>query len=103
MHLTGYGARRPLMSVSRIWDLRRGDIDDDRMSPYAGGLRSVVLSAILEFNYLMAPIGFFALIIGPALLVGIAPSVVATYGHFLLQSARHTERNLVVGAGLLAI
>lgn len=87
------------MSVSRIWDLRRGDTDDDRMSPYAGGLRSVVLSAILEFNYLMAPIGFFALIIAPALLVGIAPSIVATYGNLVLYSAKHAERNLAVSLG----
>ena len=91
------------MSVSRIWDLRRGDTDDDRMSPYAGGLRSVVLSAILEFNYLMAPIGFFALVIAPALLIGIAPSIVATYGNLLLYSAKHAERNLAVALGFFVI
>jgi len=91
------------MSVSRIWDLRRGDTDDDRMSPYAGGLRSVVLSAILEFNYLMAPIGFFALVIAPALLVGIAPSIVATYGHLLFHSANYARRSLVFAFLLLAL
>ena len=91
------------MTVSRIWDLRRGDTDDDRMSPYAGGLRSLVLSAILEFNYLMAPIGFLALIIAPALLVGIAPSIVATYGDLLLHSAKHAERNLAVALGFFVV
>jgi 3',5'-cyclic AMP phosphodiesterase CpdA len=91
------------MTVSRIWDLRRGDTDDDRMSPYAGGLRSLVLSGILEFNYLMAPIGFLALIIAPALLVGIAPSLVATYGHLLLHSAKHAERNLSVALGFFVL
>ena len=34
----------------RIWDLRRGDADDNRTSPAGGGLRSVILSAALEFN-----------------------------------------------------
>src|SRR5215472_2722386 len=62
----------------RIWDLRRGDYDDDRTNPHAHGLRSIVLSALLEFNYLNASITFLALIIGPALLVGLAPSVVVT-------------------------
>jgi hypothetical protein len=62
----------------RIWDLRRGDADDDRTSPAGRGLRSVVLSAVLEFNYVHASIGFLALIIGPALLVGITPSLMLT-------------------------
>ena len=68
------------MTVLRIWDLRRGDDDDNRTSPHGRGLRSIVLSTLLEFNPLKASIGFLALIIGPALLVGIAPSIVVTYG-----------------------
>ena len=48
----------------RIWDLRRGDADDNRTSPAGGSLRSVVLSAAMEFNYLQAAIGFLALVIG---------------------------------------
>ncbi len=91
------------MAGSRIWDLRRGDTDDDRMSPYAGGLRSLVLSGIFELNYLMAPIGFLALIIVPALLVGIAPSIVATYGRLLLHSAKQAERNLIVALGFFLV
>jgi hypothetical protein len=41
----------------RIWDLRRGDDDDDRTNPHGRGLRSLVFSTALEFNYLKAPIG----------------------------------------------
>jgi hypothetical protein len=58
----------------QILDFRRGDDDDNRTSPYGRGMRSVVFSALLEFNYLQAPIGFLALIIVPALLVGIRRS-----------------------------
>jgi 3',5'-cyclic AMP phosphodiesterase CpdA len=68
------------MTILRIWDLRRGDDDDNRTSPHGRGLRSIVLSTLLEFNPLKASIGFLALILGPALLVGIAPSIVVTYG-----------------------
>ena len=74
------------MPVPPIWNLRRGDSDDNRTSPYGRGMRSVVLSAALEFNYLRASIGFLALIVGPALLVGIAPSIAFSYGR--LNSTR---------------
>lgn len=70
----------------RIWDLRRGDSEDDRTSPHGRGLRSLILSAVLEFNYLKAPIGFLALFVAPALLIGIAPSVVAAYGRLMLRA-----------------
>lgn len=39
------------MTLRRIWDLRRGDDDDNRMSPQASGLRGMILSAALEFNF----------------------------------------------------
>ena len=52
-----------------------------------GGLRGLIFSAALEFNYLKAAISFLALIIGPALLVGIAPSVVVTYGRLKFHAA----------------
>jgi 3',5'-cyclic AMP phosphodiesterase CpdA len=73
------------MTVLRIWDLRRGDDDDNRTSPHGRGLRSIVLSTLLEFNPLKALIGFLALIIAPALLVGIAPSIVVTYGRLMFH------------------
>jgi hypothetical protein len=86
----------------RIWDLRRGDAADDRMSLPDRGLRGVVLSAALEFNYLQAAIGFLALIIGPALLVGIAPSVVVTYGRLTVQAATSAGDSLILALVLVA-
>src|SRR5262245_17586107 len=70
----------------RLWDLRRGDDDDNRVSPHGRGLRGLVFSALLELNYLKAPLGFLALILGPALLVGVAPSIAVTYGRLLLHA-----------------
>jgi 3',5'-cyclic AMP phosphodiesterase CpdA len=61
------------MNVSQIWDLRSGDADDNRTSPYGRGLWGVILSAALDFNIVKASIAFLALILGPALLVGVAP------------------------------
>ena len=75
------------MTILPIWDLRRGDNDDNRTSPHGRGLRSLILSTALEFNPLKASIGFLALIIGPALLVGIAPSIVVTYGRLMFHKA----------------
>lgn len=72
--------------MTRIWDLRRGDHDDDRTSPLGGGFRSLVLSAAVEFNFFKALIVFLALIMAPALLVGIALALLVTYGRLLLQS-----------------
>ena len=87
----------------RIWDLRRGDADDNRMSPAGGGLRSLILSAALEFNYLQAAIGFLALVIGPALLVGIMPSVVVTYGRLMIHTATSAGDGLIVALVLLVV
>jgi 3',5'-cyclic AMP phosphodiesterase CpdA len=72
--------------TSRLWDLRRGDADDNRTSPYGRGWRSVVISTALEGNYLTAAIAFVALIIVPALLVGLAPPLLLTYGRQKLDS-----------------
>src|SRR5262245_17341890 len=87
----------------RIWDLRRGDAGDDRMSLPDRGLRSVVLSAVLEFNYLQAAIGFLLLIIGPSLLVGIAPSVVVTFGRLKFHAAMSVGYSPIVALVLLAV
>jgi hypothetical protein len=70
----------------QIWDLRRGDDDDDRTNPHGRGLRSLVFSALLEFNYLKAPMGFLSLFIGPALLIGIVPSIAIEYGRLMLHA-----------------
>ena len=90
-------------SVVRIWDLRRGDHDDNRSSPLGGSLRSVVLSAVLEFNYLKAPIVFLVLVIIPALLVGIALSVAGTYGQLIFHAVTLAGTKLIVALGLLAV
>jgi 3',5'-cyclic AMP phosphodiesterase CpdA len=87
----------------RIWDLRRGDADDDRTSLPGRSLTSVVFSAALEFNYLQAAIGVLALIIGPALLVGIAPSLVVTYGRLKVQAATSAGDSLIVALVVLAV
>ena len=87
----------------RIWDLRRGDADDDHTSPAGRGLRSVVLSAVLEFNYLHALIGLLALIIGPALLVGLVPSVAVTYGRLTVHTATSAGDSLIVALVLVAV
>jgi 3',5'-cyclic AMP phosphodiesterase CpdA len=63
-----------------LLDLRRGDADDNRTSPYGRGWRNVIVSTALEFNYLTASISFLALVIVPALLVGLAPPLLVTYG-----------------------
>src|SRR5215469_2836110 len=72
---------------SPIWDLRSGDADDNRTSPYGRGMWNLVLSAVLDFNVLKASIAVLALIIGPALLVGLAPSVAVYVGRLKLQIA----------------
>jgi 3',5'-cyclic AMP phosphodiesterase CpdA len=57
----------------RILDLRQGDADDNRTSPYGRGWRNVVISTAMEFNYLTATVSFIMLVIVPALLVGLVP------------------------------
>jgi Calcineurin-like phosphoesterase len=89
--------------VTPIWDLRRGDHDDDRMSPYGGGMRSVVLSAAFEFNFLKALIVFLTLIVGPALLLGLALSLAVTYGRLVLHAMEMAERSPAVGLALLGL
>ena len=87
----------------RIWDLRRGDHDDNRFSPQNGGLRSLILPTLLEFNYLKAPLSLMLLIVGPAVLVGITPSVIVTYGQFLLHAANIIRSRLFIGLGFFAV
>src|SRR5690242_20433039 len=87
----------------RIWDLRCGDDQDNRTSPHVHGLRRVVLSALLEFNFLNASITFLALIIAPALLVGLLPSAVVTYGRLKLEALSLAGRSPILALVLLAV
>ncbi len=80
----------------RIWDLRRGDDEDNCTNPHGRGLRSLVFSAALEFNYLKAPIGFCVLFVAPALLIGLAPSIAIAYGRLLIHAPALTEGSLIV-------
>lgn len=89
------------MMGTRIWDLRRGDDDDNRSSPPGGSFHALILPTILELNYLKASLCFLVLIIGPAILVGLALSVVATYWEFLSHAASATRSSLVTGVGSL--
>jgi 3',5'-cyclic AMP phosphodiesterase CpdA len=79
------GEHRRRVNVSRIWDLRSGDADDNRTSPYGRGLWGVILSAALDFNIVKASIAFLALILGPALLVGVAPPLAVSAGRLKLH------------------
>ena len=88
---------------NHIWDLRRGDHDDDRMSPYAGGFRSLVLSAVFEFNFLKAVIVFLSLLVVPALLVGCALALLLTYGSLLLQSVAATGKSPLLALVTIAL
>lgn len=81
------------------------------MSPYAGGFRSIVLSAALEFNFLKALIVFLALIVIPALLVGIALALLLSYVSLLRHSMVATGSSpvpalvaiaLLIGVAILA-
>jgi 3',5'-cyclic AMP phosphodiesterase CpdA len=70
-----------------LWDLRRGDADDDRTSPHGRGWRGIILSSALEFNYLTASLAFLLLIIVPAVVVGLVPLLVAELGRGQLTAA----------------
>jgi Calcineurin-like phosphoesterase len=87
----------------RIWDLRRGDDDDNRTSPHGRGLRSLVFSAALEFNYLKAPIGFVALFVVPALLIGIGLSVAIAYGRLVLRTSGFALASPILALVLLVV
>jgi 3',5'-cyclic AMP phosphodiesterase CpdA len=91
------------MTPLRIWDLRRGDDDDNRTSPHGSGLRRILVSTALEFNYLKAAIGFLVLIVGPALIIGIVPSVVVTLGHLKLGAVASSAHSPIPAALALVV
>jgi 3',5'-cyclic AMP phosphodiesterase CpdA len=72
---------------AQLLDLRRGDVDDNRSSPFGRGWRNVLISTALESNYLAASIGFLALLVVPALLVGLSLPLLLTYGRQTLDPA----------------
>lgn len=76
-----------------IWDLRSGDADDNRTSPYGLGWKGLLFSNVLEFSYLKAALAFLILIVIPALLIGISPSIILTYSRHTLATGRSLGRN----------
>jgi predicted phosphodiesterase len=72
--------------------LRCGDADDNRTSPYGTGWKNLIFSNVLEFSYLKAALAFLILIVIPALLVGVAPSIVLTYGRRTLETTESVRR-----------
>ena len=83
----------PRRGFVRIWDLRYGDADDNRTSPYGTGWKSLIFSNVLEFSYLKAALAFLILIVIPALLVGAAPSIIFSYGRHTLETVASAGRN----------
>src|SRR5215467_201103 len=70
-----------------LWDLTRGDAEDNRSSPKWRGWRGLVLSTALEFNYLSAAITFVWLIVLPAIVVGLVVPGVILIGRWKLEAA----------------
>ena len=76
-----------LTLTGHLWDLRRGDADDNRSSPHGRGWRALALSTAMEFNLLTAVTSFIALVLVPALVVGLAVPVVMILGRQKLATA----------------
>ena len=92
-----------------LWDLRQGDADDNRASPYGRGWRGVLVSTALEFNFLTATLAFFILVIVPVLLVGLAPPLILIYSRHKFDAAATISSHplaaifsmaFLIGAGL---
>jgi predicted phosphodiesterase len=96
--------RSTMARLTRVWDLRRGDADDDRSSPHGRGWASIIFASALEFNYLTAPITFLSLVAGPALILGLVPPIVATYGHrAFLASIAGAHPRLAIPIALILV
>src|SRR5215831_5621845 len=87
----------------RIWDLRRGDADDNRTSPGARGWRHLAVTTLLDFNYLSITIAFVLLIVVPALVVGLVPPILVAYGQQKLQSAALISSHPIAAVTWLAV
>src|SRR5262245_36066542 len=96
-----------LTRTDRIWDLRRGDADDNRTSPVGRGWRNLAVTTLLDFNYLSASIAFLLLIVVPALVVGLVPPIVVASSRQTLDSlaliASHPVASIVWLAVLAAL
>jgi hypothetical protein len=86
-----------------LLDLKRGDADDDRLSPGGKGLRAIILSTLFEFNFLQGIIAFLLLVVLPALLVGLLPSVARTYGAVLADAVFRLRDELIPAATIIVL
>lgn len=86
-----------------LLDLKRGDADDDRLSPGGKGLRAIVLSTLFEFNFLQGIIAFLLLVILPALLIGLLPSIARTYGAVLSDAVFRLRDELIPAAAVIVV
>jgi predicted MPP superfamily phosphohydrolase len=87
----------------RIWDLRRGDAEDNRTSSVSRGWRRLAITTLLDFNYLSVTIAFVLLIVVPALVVGLVPPILVAYGRQKLQSAALIVSHPVASVTWLAV
>ncbi|HEY8548384.1 MAG TPA: metallophosphoesterase [Vicinamibacterales bacterium] len=92
-----------LSDLNRLWDLRRGDADDDRSSPHGRGWRALAISTALEFNYLTAAIAFVWLMLVPAVLVGLAVPIVTALTRWKLEAAGNIPLRPVAALISLAV
>jgi len=86
-----------------LLDLKNGDADDDRLSPGGKGLRAIVLSTLFEFNFLQGFVAFLLLVISPALLVGLVPSIALTYGTVLNDAVFRLRDELIPAVTIIAL
>ena len=70
-----------------LWDLTRGDAEDNRSNPHWHGWRAMAVSTALEFNYLSAAITFVWLVVLPAILVGLAVPAAIALAHWKMEAA----------------
>ena len=93
----------PTARANRIWDLRRGDADDNRTSPGGRGWGKLAITTLLDFNYLSVSIVFILLIVVPALVVGLVPPIVVALGQQTLQSAALVATHPLTSIAWLAV
>src|ERR1700753_3532455 len=86
---------------ARLWlDPRRGDIEDDAASPKQRSLLAIAGSLLVEISLLKLLFAWTALLLLPALLLGLAPLVVSTWFSTLSE---HIVALTEVGAALMLI
>src|SRR5215475_4024326 len=86
-----------------LWDLTRGDAEDNRSSPHWRGWRGLALATALDFNYLSAAITFVWLIVLPAIIVGLVVPGVIVMARWKLGAAELITINPAVALISLAL